>query len=350
MPEPREDRASLVRALRDLGAALRSGADSSGLRLGEFSLLRWIGEGAVAEVFAAERSGDRARLFAVKIVKPGCDGAETVARFERERGLLERLGHPSIVTVLASGLTPDGRPWLAMPLVEGLPITIAADAAGLDLAARLTLMESLLDAVAAAHRAGVVHRDLKPGNVLAETDRRRGARAPTLIPRVIDFGVARALGVGGDGLTPTGHAHRLGTPEYMPPEQWQLGIGACDARSDVFSLGMILGELAAGVRPRSVRGEEPATSTSGSTRRRRRRPAPGEPIECSRAFAAWRERDPSAATDAARRRGFASPDELAEALARSIDPLVRPAISLDPAERDRDAGAFAARVRRERGI
>jgi len=348
MPERREDRASIVRALRDLGEELRSSVGSSGLRLEEFSLLRRIGEGAVAEVFAAERSGDRPRLFAVKVVKPGCDGAETVARFERERGLLERLGHDSIVPVVAAGLTPDGRPWLAMPLVEGPPITTAADEAGLDLDARIELFLSLLDAVAAAHRAGVIHRDLKPGNVLAEPDRRRGARAAALVPRVIDFGVARALGVGGDGLTPVGHAHRLGTPEYMPPEQWMHGVGACDARSDVFALGMILGELAAGVRPRAHADREAPRSSSEGSRRRRRRHPPGDPIAPSRAMRAWIDRERAAASAAAAVRGFADPESLVRSLEATIDPLVVPAIHADPDARDRDAGAFAARIRRSR--
>ncbi|MGA0872606.1 MAG: serine/threonine-protein kinase [Phycisphaerales bacterium] len=340
-----DDRATLIRALRALGAELREQAAVDTLRLGGFTLLHRVGEGAVAEVFAARRDGEESALFAVKIVKPGCDGPETIARFERERSILERLGHPGLVPVVDSGLSGDARPWFAMPLVAGLPITHAADEAGLDLGGRTRLMHAVLDAVATAHRAGIVHRDLKPGNVLAEADPAAARGAFPLAPRVIDFGVARALGIGGDGLTPTGHAHRLGTPEYMPPEQWQLGVAACDARSDVFSLGMMLGELAAGVLPREQADRESPRSTSEGTRRRRRRHPPGSPIAPSAAFAAWLGRDRVAAIAAAARRGFERPEALLEALATSIDPLVLPALSTDPEARDRDAAAFAARIR-----
>lgn len=348
MPSRENDRAFLVDALRSIGAELREEAAGAALRLGPYTLLHRIGEGAVAEVFASQREGERSRLFAIKLVKPGCDGPETIARFERERTILERLGHEGIVTVLDSGIAANGRPWFAMPLVAGLPVTQAADEASLALDARIELFLALLDAVAAAHGAGLVHRDLKPGNVLAEPAKAAGSRASPLRVKVIDFGVARALGVGGDGLTPTGHAHRLGTPEYMAPEQWRFGIAACDARSDVFALGMLLGELATGVLPRKHADREAPRSTSEGSRRRRRRHPPGLPLAPSQAFEALIARDRGAATEAAHRRGFADPALLLAAIVPAIDPLVLPAIAEDPDCRDRDAAAFAKRLRAAR--
>lgn len=325
-----KDRA-IREALRELGASLREGLDC-----GPFRLLRLIGEGGVAEVFAAARDGEDLVRFAVKVVKPGADGREVVARFERERSILASLEHPGIVRVVEAGVTADGRPWLAMPLIDGPPITLAADLARLDLEGRLRLFLRVLDAVAAAHASGIVHRDLKPGNVLAVAD------AGELVPRVIDFGVARALGASGPGLTPTGHAHRLGTPDYMPPEQWDLGVAACDARSDVFALGIVLGELASGTIPRTRREDPHEASTARSRSRRRKRP--GETVAPSEAFRSLAARDAGLAVEVARRRGMQDIDAMAAALRERVDPIVGRALQPDPARRFADAAEFRRAV------
>ena len=326
-------------ALRELGSSLREGLEASALACGPFRLLKLVGEGGVAEVFAAAREGDEAIRFAVKVVKPGADGREVVARFERERTILASIDHPGIVRALESGVTVDGRPWFAMPLVDGPPITVAADLARIDLDGRLRLFVRLLETIAAAHAAGIVHRDLKPGNVLAETD------AGELVPRVIDFGVARALGASGPGLTPTGHAHRLGTPDYMPPEQWESGVAACDARSDVFSLGILLGELLAGTLPRTHREDPAEASTARSRSRRRRRP--GEVVAPSVALAAMATRQRTAADELARRRGAADATALGQVLARRFDGIVARATDADPSRRFRDAAEFARAIQAE---
>jgi serine/threonine protein kinase len=160
---------------------------------------------------------------------------------------------------------------------------------------------------------------------------------------VIVFGVARALGASGPGLTPTGHAHRLGTPDYMPPEQWDHGVGACDARSDVFSLGILLGELMAGTLPRTYREDPVEASTARSRSRRRRKP--GDVVLPSQAIAALAERDPKRALEASRLRHETDATALGRALADRVDRLAERATCPDPLRRFRDAAEFAAALR-----
>ncbi len=300
-PEP--DRLTRIDdALRRLGAELREGAALNAIRCGAYALVRLLSEGAVGEVFLAVRtdaseSGNprgnpdaTPTEVAIKILKSGIDGGEFLKRFERERAILAKLDHPGIVKVVATGLASDGRPWFAMPFELGAPCTDVANARKLTLAARLDVFAAICDAVAAAHAAGVVHRDLKPATVLLVE------RGDTLVPSIIDFGIARALDVPHQGMTPVGVAHRLGTPDFMPPEQWKFGIGACDARSDVFSLGMLLGVLAAGVVPRR-------TAKVSEDGKRRRNPAPSEACSVTEAFDALLARDRDEANRVARLRG-----------------------------------------------
>ncbi len=319
-------------ALRRLGAELREGAAAEAIRCGDFALARLLSEGAVGEVFLAVRAeGDAPpREVAIKILKSGIGGDEFLKRFERERAILAKLDAPGIVKTIATGTASDGRPWFAMPFELGAPCTDAANARRLDLPARLRVFAEICDAVAAAHEAGVVHRDLKPSNVLLIE------RGDALAPSVIDFGIARALDVPHQGMTPVGVAHRLGTPDFMPPEQWKFGIGACDARSDVFALGMLLGALAAGVVPRRARAD-PADG------KRRRNPAPGEPCPATEAFDALVARDPVEAARTARIRGAKD----AAALRARLGPVDRIlAAACGPQEsRPADAAALARLVR-----
>lgn len=309
--ERRADEA-LRGVLRALGDDVRRDFTGDARQHGPYRVLRMVGSGATSEVYAACREGDPdgSVRFAVKVIRPGADVREVLARFERERELIARVGHPAIVPVIESGFTPDGRPWFAMPLVEGSPITIAAEDAGLSPEARLALFARVLDAVAAAHAAGVIHRDLKPANILVER------ASDSLQPRLIDFGVARAVSGGLTRLTPNDHVHRLGTPDYMPPEQWRDGVAACDARSDVFALGIVLGELAAGALPRERR----------EARRGGGRREPGATLL------------PSAIV--ASREGRAHAGWLRE----RIDPLFLRATATDPAARFADAGGFRAAI------
>jgi non-specific serine/threonine protein kinase/serine/threonine-protein kinase len=183
---------------------------------------------------------------ALKILKLGLGTREVLARFELERQTLAMMTHPNVARILDAGTTADGRPYFAMEYVPGIPITRYGDEHRLSLTDRLALFTDVCAGVQHAHLRGVIHRDLKPGNILVtEVDGKP-------LPKIIDFGIAKAtsLGATGDAFTRIGHV--LGTPEYMSPEQVQLSPLDIDARTDVYSLGMLLYELLTGGRPYAV--------------------------------------------------------------------------------------------------
>jgi len=215
-----------------------------GAGAGRYVLLHSLGEGSFGQVFLGRQEQPVRRLVAVKVLREALASASAVARFRAERQVMAALDHPGIAAMLDSGELPDGRPWFAMPFVSGLPVTDWARERALDLRARVRLMASVCEAVEYAHRRGVIHRDLKPGNVIVAED---DAGQPR--PRVIDFGVAKALDATfaePDARTVDGAI--LGTPEYMPPEQAEGR--APDTRNDAFALGVMLHELVAGRLPR----------------------------------------------------------------------------------------------------
>ncbi len=325
-------------ALRKLGEDLRGGSLGAALRCGPFTLLQLVGEGGVGEVFAATRDGetDGIARYAVKLMRPGSDGTEALARFTRERAILDMVSHPSIPRVVATGVNPEGRLWLATEYVHGGAITDVCDLVSAPFAARVELLAGVCDAVGAAHEASVIHRDLKPSNILAApvaVGDRGGSRGEPLFPWIIDFGIARAMSGGGPRLTPAGVAHRIGTPDYMSPEHWDDGVGGCDARSDVFSLGVVIGEVLAGVLPRTRRA-----GASDSSRARKR---PGAVVVPSVAFRTVMAEDAELAAKIARARGLRSADALLAALERSVDDVVAKALAEQPKDRFADANALA---------
>src|SRR5690606_13121779 len=195
----------------------------------------------------AEQQQPVHRLVALKIIKFGLGTQEVLARFELERQTLARLTHPTVARFHDAGTTQDGRPWFAMEYVPGLPITRYCDEQRLTIEGRLALFAEVCAGVQHAHLRGVIHRDLKPSNILVtQVDGRA-------LPKIIDFGIAKATtatSLDTDGLTHVGHL--LGTPEYMSPEQAQLSPLEIDARTDVYSLGLLLYELLTGTRPYEV--------------------------------------------------------------------------------------------------
>lgn len=213
-------------------------------RIGGFDLLEKIGEGAMGEVWLAEQTAPVRRRVAVKIVKAGTGSREVIARFELERQALAMMSHPNIAHIVEAGTTDDGRLYFAMEYVPGIPITKYCDQHRLDVDARLALFILVCEAVQHAHQKGVIHRDLKPGNLLVtEIDGRPS-------PKVIDFGIAKAVAL--DRQPSHAHTmigHLIGTPEYMSPEQAQLSPLDVDTRSDVYSLGVLLHELLTGALP-----------------------------------------------------------------------------------------------------
>src|SRR5262249_31248810 len=203
-----------------------------------------IGEGGFGVVFMAEQTEPVRRKVALKILKPGMDTRQVVARFEAERQALAIMDHPNIAKVFDGGATPSGRPYFVMELVKGVPLTLYCDQNHLTPRQRLELFIPVCQAVQHAHHKGIIHRDLKPSNILVTM------HDTTPVLKVIDFGVAKALGQElTDKTLFTGFAQMVGTPLYMSPEQaGQSGLDI-DTRSDIYSLGVLLYELLTGTTP-----------------------------------------------------------------------------------------------------
>jgi tetratricopeptide (TPR) repeat protein len=211
---------------------------------GRYKLLERLGEGGMGEVWMAGQTEPVRRKVALKLIKPGMDSAQVLARFEAERQALALMDHPHIAKVLDGGSTADGRPFFVMELVKGVPITRYCDDHRLSPRVRLGLFVAVCQAVQHAHQKGVIHRDIKPSNVLV---------APydgVAVPKVIDFGIAKAAGQPlTDRTLFTAFGAVVGTPEYMSPEQAELNNQDIDTRSDVYSLGVLLYELLTGTTP-----------------------------------------------------------------------------------------------------
>jgi serine/threonine protein kinase/tetratricopeptide (TPR) repeat protein len=215
-----------------------------GVSVGPYKLLQEIGEGGMGTVFMAEQTEPVRRKVALKIIKPGMDSKEVVARFEAERQALSLMDHPNIARVLDAGTTDSGRPYFVMELVHGVPITEFCDTRKLSPRQRLELFVPVCQAIQHAHQKGVIHRDIKPGNILVTMYDDRP------VPKVIDFGIAKAVE---QRLTErtlfTQFGAFIGTFEYMSPEQAEMNAFGVDTRSDVYALGVLLYELLTGTTP-----------------------------------------------------------------------------------------------------
>jgi serine/threonine protein kinase len=305
-------------------------AEAVGAIVGNYKLLQEIGAGGMGIVYMAQQSAPVRRLVALKIIKPGMDSKQVVARFELEREVLAKMEHPNIAKVFDAGTTERGRPYFVMELVKGVPITSYCDALELSPRERLELFIPVCEAIQHAHRKEIIHRDIKPSNVLVE---RFDAKA---VPRVIDFGVAKAVNQGlTDKTLFTKHGAIVGTPEYMAPEQAEDSALGVDTRTDVYSLGAVLYELLTGKTPLE-QAALPRPGLFESLRRLREEEAPKLSSRLSKtkelaAIAACRKMEPA---------------KLARLMRGELDWIVMKAIDKERKRRYESASALARDIER----
>jgi eukaryotic-like serine/threonine-protein kinase len=274
-----------------------------GTNIGTFRLLALIGQGGSSVVFSAERAaGDGSQVVAVKLLRTGLYSADAQRRFRREQAILAQLTHPNIASLIEGGVSDAGIPYIAMELVDGVPITRAASARALSIEQRLILFCKLCRTIEAAHAALIVHRDLKPSNLLI-------TRSGEL--KVLDFGIARLVDV--DDTATRTQSVAL-TPEYAAPEQYRAG--PLTTAVDIYALGVVLGELLTGKR--LVANARASHSVAAK-------------------ISDDKNQTPS---------GLPAPQELTRKLRGDLDSILMTALADDPAMRYRSADAFADDIER----
>ena len=305
-----------------------------GRSIGPYRLLDVIGEGGMGIVYLAEQLEPVRRKVALKVIKPGMETKQVIARFEAERQALAMMDHPNIARVFEAGATDSGLPYFVMERVEGIPITTYCDQNQLSINDRIGLFIKVCQAVQHAHRNAVIHRDLKPSNVLIATS------DGVPVPKVIDFGIAKATA---GSLTEktlfTGDIQLVGTPLYMSPEQAEMSGIVIDGRSDVYSLGVLLYELLSGATPfdqdllrkaafdevrRIVREEDPPRpsdrlSSLGETLTDVTANRQTDPRKLNRSLKGELDWITMKALEKDRRRRYSSPEEFADDLKRHLE-------------------------------
>jgi serine/threonine protein kinase len=306
-------------------------SEAPGTVIGPYKLLEQIGEGGFGLVFMAEQQHPVRRKVAVKVLKPGMDTRQVIARFEAERQALALMDHPNIARVLEAGETGTGRPFFAMELVRGVPITHYCDKSNLTTRERLKLFLTVCQAVQHAHLKGIIHRDLKPSNVMVTLH----DGAPVV--KVIDFGIAKAIGQQlTDKTLYTAFAQLVGTPLYMSPEQAEMSGLDVDTRSDIYSLGVLLYELLTGTTPfeKERLGKVPYDEMRRIIREE-------EPVRPSTRISTMGQ----AATPVSARRQ-SDPQGLSQMFRGELDWIVMKALEKNRNRRYETAASFAADVQR----
>jgi serine/threonine protein kinase/tetratricopeptide (TPR) repeat protein len=309
----------------------RPPVEEPGTAIGPYKLLQKIGEGGMGTVYLAEQERPVRRKVALKVIKPGMDTEQVVARFEAERQALAIMDHPHIARVYDAGATASGRPYFVMELVKGVPITQYCDTIHLTPRERLDLFIPVCQAIQHAHQKGIIHRDIKPSNVLITM------LDGQPVPKVIDFGIAKAVE---QKLTErtffTQHGAIVGTLEYMSPEQAELAAMDVDTRADVYALGALLYELLTGTTPLE-RGPLRQAGISEILRRIREE----EPPKPSTRLSESRENLPSVA--AVRK---TEPARLTRLVRGDLDWIVMKALEKDRTRRYETASSLARDIRR----
>lgn len=300
-------------------------------RIDRYEIQELIGEGGFGSVYRAEQIEPVRRIVALKLIKPGMDTRQVIARFETERQALALMDHPNVARVLDAGATETGRPYFVMELVHGVPIHEFCDREKLGMRQRLRLFVQVCEAVQHAHQKGIIHRDIKPSNVIVTKQDGRS------IPKVIDFGIAKATDQQHAEQTMfTEQGQFIGTPAYMSPEQADTTLDDIDTRSDIYSLGVMLYELLTGMMPfdhkrlrsaayheiqRIIREEEP--------------PRPSTRLSSSG--------DDVAAIATCRR---ANPQQLVKSVRGDLDWIIMKAMEKDRSRRYETANGFALDIER----